>query len=95
MPPLPEVAIAIPPLAARIRPSASGRSAAKVGWAPITIGGTFTSPRPGVDVGEVVKQGGLAAIVGAVAAPVAALFAFVDPGLAEDANCGQFIASAR
>lgn len=64
-------------------------------WAPITIGGTFTSPRPGVDVGEVVKQGGLAAIVGAVAAPVAALFAFVDPGLAEDANCGQLIASAR
>jgi uncharacterized protein involved in outer membrane biogenesis len=64
-------------------------------WAPITIGGTFTAPRPGVDVGEVVKQGGLAAIVGAVAAPVAALFAFVDPGLAEDANCGQLIAGAR
>lgn len=64
-------------------------------WAPITIGGTFTAPRPGVDVGEVVKQGGLAAIVGAVAAPFAALFAFVDPGLAEDANCGQLIASAR
>ena len=32
---------------------------------------------------------------GYVAAPVAALFAFVDPGLAEDANCGQLIASAR
>jgi hypothetical protein len=30
-----------------------------------------------------------------VAAPVTALFAFVDPGLAEDANCGQLIAGAR
>ena len=38
---------------------------------------------------------GLATSTGAVAAPVAALFAFVDPGLAEDANCGQLIASAR
>ena len=40
-------------------------------------------------------QGGLTAVLGAVVAPIAALFAFVDPGLAEDANCGALIANAR
>lgn len=64
-------------------------------WAPIHVRGPLTAPRVGVDVGQVVAQGGLAAIVGAVAAPIAALFAFVDPGLAENADCGRLIASAR
>ena len=64
-------------------------------WAPITVNGPLTSPRIGVDVGEVVTQGGLAGLLGAVVAPVTALFAFVDPGLAEDADCGRLIASAR
>lgn len=64
-------------------------------WAPITVNGPLTNPRIGVDVGEVVTQGGLAGLLGAVVAPVTALFAFVDPGLAEDADCGRLIASAR
>lgn len=64
-------------------------------WAPITVNGPLTGPRVGVDVGEVVAQGGLAGLLGAVVAPVTALFAFVDPGLAEDADCGRLIASAR
>ena len=33
--------------------------------------------------------------MGAVVAPVTALFAFVDPGLAEDADCGRLMAGAR
>ena len=64
-------------------------------WAPITVQGALTAPRIGVDVGAVAGQGGLAGLLGAVAAPITALFAFVDPGLAEDANCGQLIANAR
>ena len=64
-------------------------------WTPINITGPLTKPRIGVDVSQVVAQGGLTAILGAVVAPVAALFAFVDPGLAEDANCGALIAGAR
>ena len=40
-------------------------------------------------------MGGLTALLSAVVAPVAALFAFVDPGLAKDANCGALIAEAR
>lgn len=64
-------------------------------WAPILVRGPLTSPRVGVETSQVVAQGGIAAIVGAVAAPIAALFAFVDPGLAENADCGRLIASAR
>lgn len=64
-------------------------------WAPIHVRGPLPAPRIGVDTGQVVAQGGLAAIVGAVAAPLAALFAFVEPGLADDADCGRLIASAR
>ena len=64
-------------------------------WAPITVSGPLTAPKVGVDVGEVVGQGGLAGLLGAVVAPVTALFAFVDPGLAEDADCGRLIASAK
>jgi len=64
-------------------------------WAPITVQGSLTAPKLGVDVGSVVAQGGVAGLLGAVVAPITALFAFVDPGLAEDANCGQLIAGAR
>jgi hypothetical protein len=37
----------------------------------------------------------LAPALGALLSPIAALLPFVDPGLAEDANCGALIASAR
>lgn len=64
-------------------------------WTPINITGPLTSPRIGVDTGQIIAQTGLTAVLGAVVAPIAALFAFVDPGLAEDANCGALIAGAR
>ncbi|WP_271145865.1 AsmA family protein [Brevundimonas sp. NIBR10] len=64
-------------------------------WTPINVTGPLAQPRIGVDVGQMVAQGGLTAVLGAVVAPVAALFAFVDPGLAKDANCGALIAGAR
>lgn len=64
-------------------------------WAPITVQGALTAPRVGVDIGAVAGQGGLAGLLGTVAAPITALFAFVDPGLAEDADCGRLIARAR
>ncbi len=64
-------------------------------WTPILIRGPLTGPSVGIDAGSAIAQGGVTAILAAVVAPVAALFAFVDPGLAEDANCGSLIASAR
>lgn len=64
-------------------------------WAPIKVSGPLTAPSVGVDTGEVLSQGGLAGLLATVVAPVTALFAFVDPGLAEDADCGRLIANAR
>jgi uncharacterized protein involved in outer membrane biogenesis len=64
-------------------------------WSPIVVQGPLTAPKVGVDTGSVVGQAGLAGILGAVVNPLVALLPFVDPGLAEDANCGALISSAR
>ncbi len=61
----------------------------------ITVRGPLTAPNVGVDAGSLITQGGAVGVLAAVIAPVAALFAFVDPGLAKDANCGALIAGAR
>ncbi|NBW07207.1 MAG: AsmA family protein [Caulobacteraceae bacterium] len=63
-------------------------------WTPILVRGPLTAPHIAVDPASIVGQGGLTAILGAVVAPVAALFAFVDPGLAKDADCGALIQHA-
>lgn len=64
-------------------------------WAPILVQGPLTGPRVDLDRGAVAGQVGVGAILGALVNPFAALAAFVDPGLAEHANCGALISSAR
>lgn len=64
-------------------------------WAPITVQGPLTGPRVGVDQASVAGQVGFGAVLGALINPLVALLPFVDPGLAEDANCGALISSAR
>lgn len=64
-------------------------------WTPIHVRGPLTAPSVGVDTGQVVAQAGVTGVLAAVVAPLATLFTFVDPGLAEDADCGRLIASAR
>ncbi|WP_225910227.1 AsmA family protein [Brevundimonas pondensis] len=64
-------------------------------WAPITVRGPLASPRLGVDASAVATQGGLVGALATLVNPVAALLGFIDPGLAEDADCGALIASAR
>ena len=64
-------------------------------WTPILVRGHLSAPSVGVDTGQLVAQAGLTGLLAAVVAPIATLFAFVDPGLAEDANCGALIADAR
>jgi len=64
-------------------------------WAPITIEGPLVGPKVGVDAGAVAGQVGVGAVLGALVNPLVALLPFVDPGLAEDANCGALISSAR
>ena len=64
-------------------------------WAPIVIEGPLTGPNIDVDRGAVMAQAGVGGLLGALANPFAALVAFVDPGLAEDANCGALTSAAR
>ncbi|MNY21342.1 putative assembly protein [compost metagenome] len=64
-------------------------------WAPITVKGPLVSPSLGVDVSAVATQGGIVGALATLVNPVAALLGFVDPGLAEDADCGALIAGAR
>ena len=64
-------------------------------WSPIVVQGALTAPRVGIDTGSVISQAGVAGVLGALINPLVALLPFVDPGLAEDANCGALISSAR
>lgn len=59
--------------------------------APITLRGNLRSPSVGVDAGELVQEGGLAALLGTIVAPLAVVLPFVDAGLAEDANCSALL----
>ena len=60
--------------------------------APITVEGRWRTPEVGVDAGDIVGQGGLAAALGTLIVPLAAVLPFVDAGLAEDANCAALLA---
>jgi uncharacterized protein involved in outer membrane biogenesis len=61
---------------------------------PIEVKGHLMKPSVGVDVGSTIKQGAIAVALGTLVTPLAAVIAFVDPGLAKDQNCAQMIAAA-
>jgi AsmA family protein len=63
-------------------------------WTPITLKGPLRSPKPGVKAEQVAAQGGLAAALGALLTPLAAILPFIDPGLADDADCQALVGSA-
>jgi uncharacterized protein involved in outer membrane biogenesis len=63
--------------------------------APIEVKGHLMKPSVGVDVGSTVKQGAVAAALGTLLTPLAAVIAFVDPGLAKDQNCARMLAEAN
>jgi uncharacterized protein involved in outer membrane biogenesis len=62
---------------------------------PITVNGTLRKPTVGIDAGDATKQIGIAAILGALFSPLTAALAFIDPGLAKDANCAALLAEAK
>jgi uncharacterized protein involved in outer membrane biogenesis len=61
---------------------------------PIEVKGHLMKPSVGLNVGDTAKQGAVAAALGTLVTPLAAVIAFVDPGLAKDQNCAQMIAEA-
>ncbi|HWU55876.1 MAG TPA: hypothetical protein VN175_10265, partial [Rhizomicrobium sp.] len=48
----------------------------------------------GVEAGSAVAQGGIGAALGLIN-PFAAILAFIDPGMAEDANCAPLLSEAK
>jgi AsmA family protein len=62
---------------------------------PILLGGTLTRPTIRIEPGHVAAQALEAVAAGVVLTPLAAILAFVDPGLTKDADCGAVIAAAR
>lgn len=62
---------------------------------PIEIRGTLRHPAIGVKASKLVAQGAIAAALGVVGTPLAAIAAFVDPGLNKSADCQALLADAR
>jgi uncharacterized protein involved in outer membrane biogenesis len=58
---------------------------------PIQVKGTLAHPSVGLEPGHLATQAGAAAVLGTVLTPAAAILAFVDGGLAKDANCSAVI----
>ena len=63
--------------------------------APVEVKGMLLKPSFRLEPAHVLKQGTIAAALGALLTPLAAVVAFVDPGLAKDQNCAQLIAQAQ
>lgn len=61
---------------------------------PIKVGGRFNSPTVRPDVGRAVGRAAVAVVLGAVAAPLA-LIPLIEPGNAEDSNCGKLIRASQ
>src|SRR6185437_11761588 len=62
---------------------------------PIEIKGQLRKPKVAVNAGKLAAQGAVAAVLGAALTPFAAIAAFVDPGLAKDANCSALLQESR
>ena len=62
---------------------------------PIEIKGTLSHPAVGLKASKLAAQGAAAAVLGAIGTPLAAVAAFVDPGLNKSADCQQLLADAK
>jgi len=61
----------------------------------ITLRGPLRDPELGIEEENLLAQGAIGAALATLVAPVAALLAVVDPGLADDENCSALIAENR
>jgi uncharacterized protein involved in outer membrane biogenesis len=62
---------------------------------PVLVRGTLAHPSIQIEARNFALQTGEAVALGVVLTPLAAVLAFVDPGLAKDANCAALIAEAK
>jgi AsmA family protein len=62
---------------------------------PVEIRGTLSHPAIGLKGSKLAAQGAVATVLGAVGTPLAAVAAFVDPGLNKSADCQALLADAK
>jgi hypothetical protein len=62
---------------------------------PVEIRGTLSHPAVGLKGSKLAAQGAAAVVLGAIGTPLAAVAAFVDPGLNKSADCQQLLADAK
>lgn len=62
---------------------------------PVNVRGTLRKPAVSVDAAKTASQAGVAAAIGSLLTPLAAALAFIDPGLAKDADCAALLAEAE
>ncbi|MFZ5670225.1 MAG: AsmA family protein [Pseudomonadota bacterium] len=62
---------------------------------PIEVKGPLSRPDVDLKTGAAVAQGGIAALLSSLLSPLAAILPFVEPGLAEDADCAALVAEGR
>jgi len=63
--------------------------------APLTLTGSLSHPKVGVQASKALGQGGVAVALISLIHPLAGLLATIDPGLAQNANCGAVLAQAK
>jgi uncharacterized protein involved in outer membrane biogenesis len=62
---------------------------------PISLAGTLSKPSIGIKPEKTILQAAAAVALGTLLTPVAAVLAFVDPGLAHNADCAGLLAQAE
>jgi uncharacterized protein involved in outer membrane biogenesis len=61
---------------------------------PIKVAGTLENPKVGIDPEKTLLQAGEGTVLGALLTPIAAVLAFIDVGLAKNADCSALLAQA-
>ncbi len=61
-------------------------------WTPITVRGSLSHPKLGVEKSSIAAQGGAGLIAGAVINPLAAILPFISLGGAKDVDCAALLA---
>lgn len=62
---------------------------------PVEIRGTLSHPAVGLKGSKLATQGAAAVVLGAIGTPLAAIAAFVDPGVNKSADCQALLADAK
>lgn len=62
---------------------------------PVLVRGTLAHPSVGIQVGHAAAETAKAVAPGIALTPLASVLAFVDPGLAKDADCAALLAAAK